>query len=187
MGRGQVLGTLDDLQRVGRAEWGRSSSRCQRPRSRRSSRSAHSSTASGRPTTWSRASTTSCRTTCESRTSTPSRSSRGERSESLLSLATKRSFDILVASLVLALTLPAFAVFAALIKRESAGPVFGSIGSGLWPPFEMIKFRTMHIDECGDAVAPKNENDPRVTRFGRWLRRYSSMSCPTSSTCCAGR
>jgi lipopolysaccharide/colanic/teichoic acid biosynthesis glycosyltransferase len=42
----------------------------------------------------------------------------------------------------------------------------------------MIKFRTMHIDECGDAVAPKNENDPRVTRFGRWLRRYSLDELP---------
>ena len=100
---------------------------------------------------------------------------RRERSESLMSLAVKRAFDVIVSGTVLALSLPALIAFAVLIKRESAGPVFfrqRRIGLG-GRPFEMIKFRTMHIDECGDAVAPKNENDPRVTRFGRWLRRYS--------------
>jgi len=105
---------------------------------------------------------------------------RRERSESLLSLAVKRAFDVLVSGTILALSLPAFSLFAVLIKRESAGPVFfrqRRIGMG-GRPFEMIKFRTMHIDECGDAVAPKNENDPRVTRFGRWLRRYSLDELP---------
>ena len=105
---------------------------------------------------------------------------RRERNESLLSLAVKRAFDVVVAAAVLALTLPALLLFALLIKRESAGPVFfrqRRIGQG-GRPFEMIKFRTMHVDECGDAVAPKNENDPRVTRFGRWLRRYSLDELP---------
>ena len=105
---------------------------------------------------------------------------RRERSESLLSLGIKRSFDILVSGLVLSLALPAFLLFAVLIKRESSGPVLfrqRRIGLG-GRSFEMIKFRTMHVDECGDAVAPKNENDPRVTRFGRWLRRYSLDELP---------
>ncbi|MDG1490583.1 MAG: sugar transferase [Planctomycetota bacterium] len=105
---------------------------------------------------------------------------RRERNESLLSLGVKRAFDLLVATSVITLALPAVLVFAVLIKHESAGPIFfrqRRIGYG-GRSFEMIKFRTMHVDECGDAVAPKNENDPRVTRFGRWLRRYSLDELP---------
>ena len=105
---------------------------------------------------------------------------RRERNESLLSLSVKRAFDVVVAATVLALSLPVLLLFAVLIKRESKGPVFfrqRRIGHG-GRAFEMIKFRTMHVDECVDAVAPKNENDPRVTRFGRWLRRYSLDELP---------
>ena len=45
-------------------------------------------------------------------------------------------------------------------------------------PVEMIKFRTMHVSDCWDAVAPKNEGDPRVTSVGRYLRRYSFDELP---------
>jgi exopolysaccharide biosynthesis polyprenyl glycosylphosphotransferase len=105
---------------------------------------------------------------------------RTERRESLFSLAVKRVFDVAVSAAVLVATLPLFIVFAILIKRESKGPVFfrqTRIGQG-GKPFEMIKFRTMHVQECGDAVAPKNENDPRVTKVGRLLRRYSLDELP---------
>jgi lipopolysaccharide/colanic/teichoic acid biosynthesis glycosyltransferase len=42
----------------------------------------------------------------------------------------------------------------------------------------MFKFRTMHARACDDAVAPNSENDPRVTRVGRILRRYSLDELP---------
>lgn len=105
---------------------------------------------------------------------------RAERRESLVSLAVKRAFDVVVSLVVLLLTAPLFLVFATLIKRESKGPVFfrqtriGRMGK----PFEMIKFRTMHLAHCKDAVAPKNESDPRVTGVGRLLRRYSLDELP---------
>lgn len=105
---------------------------------------------------------------------------RTERRESLFSLAVKRAFDVVVSLTVLLLTAPLFLVVAFLIKRESKGPIFfrqtrvGRRGK----PFEMIKFRTMHVSHCGDAVAPQNENDPRVTGIGRYLRRYSLDELP---------
>jgi lipopolysaccharide/colanic/teichoic acid biosynthesis glycosyltransferase len=36
----------------------------------------------------------------------------------------------------------------------------------------------MHLDQCGDAIAPRNDNDPRITRIGRSLRRYSLDELP---------
>ncbi|MEZ6016954.1 MAG: sugar transferase [Planctomycetota bacterium] len=105
---------------------------------------------------------------------------RSERRDSLLSAVIKRSFDVCVSLIVLLLTAPLFAVVALLIKRQSPGPVFfmqeriGKDGR----PFRMIKFRTMHMDQCGDAVAPRNESDPRITRIGRYLRRYSLDELP---------
>ncbi|MEM1450783.1 MAG: sugar transferase [Planctomycetota bacterium] len=105
---------------------------------------------------------------------------RTERRESVFSLAAKRAFDIFASLLVLIVMSPLFLMFAILIKRESKGPVLfrqKRIGLG-GRPFEMIKFRTMHMQSCGDAVAPKNENDPRVTRVGRYLRRYSLDELP---------
>ncbi len=105
---------------------------------------------------------------------------RMERRESMGSLATKRLFDLVVSLTVMLVMAPLFLIFAILIKRESKGPVFfrqRRIGQG-GKAFEMIKFRTMHVQECGDAVAPKNENDPRVTQVGRLLRRYSLDELP---------
>ncbi|QDV06781.1 UDP-glucose:undecaprenyl-phosphate glucose-1-phosphate transferase [Planctomycetes bacterium Poly30] len=105
---------------------------------------------------------------------------RTERRESLASLAVKRVFDICVSLFVLLLTLPLFLVIAFVIRRESDGPIFfrqTRIGQG-GRPFDMMKFRTMHVANCTDAVAPKSENDPRVTKVGRILRRYSLDELP---------
>ena len=105
---------------------------------------------------------------------------RTERRESLPALVTKRLFDVVVSALILTLAAPLFLVFAVMIKRDSKGPVLfrqtriGRRGK----PFEMVKFRTMHVSDCGDAVAPKNEGDPRVTAIGRYLRRYSFDELP---------
>ena len=94
--------------------------------------------------------------------------------------AAKRLFDIVFALLGLALTLPLFAVIAFLIKRDSEGPVFyraprvGKDGK----PFKMLKFRTMvaNADKIG---GPSTANDdPRITRVGRFLRRYKLDELP---------
>jgi exopolysaccharide biosynthesis polyprenyl glycosylphosphotransferase len=105
---------------------------------------------------------------------------RADRRESLSYLFAKRGLDIVVSSSVLLLSGLFFMASAVMIKRESEGPVFfrqvriGKNGK----PFEMIKFRTMHVRDCADAPAPLDESDPRVTRVGKFLRRYSLDELP---------
>jgi len=110
---------------------------------------------------------------------------------------TKRALDIVAALVLLALISPAFVVIAILVKRSSPGPVFfrqERYGLG-GKPFEMLKFRTMMADAeqqaevlrlmalngeiaAIDAPAFKSADDPRVTRVGRILRRYSLDELP---------
>ncbi len=105
---------------------------------------------------------------------------RPERRDNLLAAMGKRGLDIAVAMTVMTVGAMFFLISAILIKRESPGPVFfhqtriGKDGR----PFRMIKFRTMHTTACGDALAPDTDNDPRVTRMGRFLRRYSLDELP---------
>jgi exopolysaccharide biosynthesis polyprenyl glycosylphosphotransferase len=83
----------------------------------------------------------------------------------------KRSADIFFAGLGLLLSLPAWLIFALLIKINSRGPIFfrqtrlGQNGK----KFRIIKFRTMRI-ENNDA-APTRKNDDRITKVGAFLRR----------------
>jgi len=105
---------------------------------------------------------------------------RPDRRESLPALVVKRCVDIVIASTVLLLTAGFFVISGVMIKRESKGPVLfrqTRIGKN-GRPFEMFKFRTMHMTHCGDAPAPLDETDPRVTRVGRFLRRYSLDELP---------
>jgi exopolysaccharide biosynthesis polyprenyl glycosylphosphotransferase len=105
---------------------------------------------------------------------------RPDRRQHLFQLVGRRVLDIFVSSVVIILAAPVLAVTAFLIKRESAGPVFfvqrrvGRNGKA----FPMIKFRTMHHELGGDAPAPRSPYDPRITRIGRWLRRYSLDELP---------
>ena len=104
----------------------------------------------------------------------------------------KRSIDVLFSAAVLALALVPMLVIAVLIKRDSRGPVFylqqrvGKYGR----PFMMIKFRCMvtNADELwadmvksmegSDGRLFKDPNDPRMTRVGRVLRRFSLDELP---------
>ncbi|HZR26247.1 MAG TPA: sugar transferase [Vicinamibacterales bacterium] len=84
----------------------------------------------------------------------------------------KRLFDLTVSLVGLLVTAPLAAILAVLVKIDSRGPVlYGSerIGRG-GRPFRMFKFRTMvlNADQLGGTSTP--ENDPRLTRMGRWLR-----------------
>jgi len=106
--------------------------------------------------------------------------SRPERRDNLLSGFAKRVFDIAVSIFMLTFGAMFFVIPAILIKRESQGPIFfrqtriGRDGR----PFQMLKFRTMHARDCFDAPAPHSSEDPRVTRVGRFLRRYSLDELP---------
>lgn len=92
----------------------------------------------------------------------------------------KRILDIVVASTLLVLFAPVMVGIAIAIRLDSRGPAFfkqvrvGQHGK----LFEMYKFRTMHVDADPYAPAPTDPHDPRITRIGRWLRRYSLDEFP---------
>jgi exopolysaccharide biosynthesis polyprenyl glycosylphosphotransferase len=103
----------------------------------------------------------------------------------------KRVFDIAGASIVLTLVAPVFAVIGLLIRLDSRGPVFfrqDRIGRG-GATFRIFKFRTMVPDAESrkDALRQHNQaadglfkidDDPRITRVGRVLRRTSLDELP---------
>ncbi len=92
-----------------------------------------------------------------------------------------RALDLVVASLALALAAPLLALAAILIKLESRGPVFyrqRRVGRG-GQPFELWKLRTMvpGAESMGAGIYVV-EGDPRITRTGRLLRRFSLDELP---------
>jgi exopolysaccharide biosynthesis polyprenyl glycosylphosphotransferase len=103
----------------------------------------------------------------------------------------KRGFDVCVSALLLVLLAPVFVALAVGVKLTSRGPVlyrWEVVGRG-GRPFTGYKFRSMHAnaDELKKQLEPLNEmrgpvfkltNDPRVTRFGAWMRRYSLDELP---------
>ena len=108
-----------------------------------------------------------------------------------IDFALKRTFDLVVASLILLVASPLLALIALLVKATSRGPVlYRSVRPGLGElPFHCFKFRTMYQDadvrqaelevhnEAGGAIF-KIRNDPRVTPVGRTLRRFSLDEFP---------
>ena len=110
------------------------------------------------------------------------------------SLLLKRTLDIVLSSVGLVLLAPLFAVIAVVIKLDSRGPaLFEQVRMGRrHETFRMLKFRTMHLDaesrkqdvahlnkhRGGDERMFKIPGDPRVTRVGRFLRRYSLDELP---------
>lgn len=92
----------------------------------------------------------------------------------------KRALDLSFAALGLILLSPLLAVLAALVKFSSPGPVFfrqervGLHGR----PFRIHKFRTMRSDTADRGPLITAEGDSRITRAGRWLRRYKLDELP---------
>ena len=106
-------------------------------------------------------------------------------------MAIKRAADLAIAGAGLVLTAPLFVAIAIAIKLADRGPVFfrqERAGRG-GKPFRMLKFRSMvvgaadrlrdlvDLDELVDPMF-KFRDDPRVTRVGRFLRRYSLDELP---------
>lgn len=103
----------------------------------------------------------------------------------------KRGFDIVFSAVALVLLSPVFLVVAVLIKMDDGGPVFfcqervGRRGATI----SVHKFRTMCVDaeakvdalieaNGGKALLFKMEHDPRTTRIGKILRKYSIDELP---------
>ncbi len=96
-------------------------------------------------------------------------------------LCIKRAFDLTASGIGLLLLSPLLALVALQVKLSSRGPVIYSqerIGQyGL--PFRIYKFRTM-VDNAEAESGPQvtHDNDPRITRVGRWLRKYRLDELP---------
>lgn len=92
----------------------------------------------------------------------------------------KRSFDLVIASLLLTVLALPMLLIAVLIKLTSKGPVFfrqrryGLDGKEIW----VWKFRSMFVCEDGDEIKQAQDQDPRVTRLGSVLRRTSLDEIP---------
>ena len=93
----------------------------------------------------------------------------------------KRAFDVALAGAGLLISLPLWLVFGAAIKLEDGGPVFYSqprVGFR-GRIFEALKFRSMRVNaEAGVGAVQAVENDPRVTRVGRFMRRTAMDELP---------
>ena len=104
----------------------------------------------------------------------------------------KRVLDVVIASIALVALFPIFLIIAILIKAESKGPVFfahkriGKDGKEI----KILKFRTM-VDNAEDLIKEftpeqmeefkknfKLENDPRITKMGKFLRKTSLDELP---------
>ena len=94
--------------------------------------------------------------------------------------AAKRLFDITVSLLLLSLTAPVIALFAILVKLDSRGPAFfRQIRVGLYGQnFEVIKLRSMRTDAEANGAQWATQNDPRVTRLGRFIRKVRIDELP---------
>jgi lipopolysaccharide/colanic/teichoic acid biosynthesis glycosyltransferase len=92
----------------------------------------------------------------------------------------KRALDLLISASGLIVLSPLLAAIAVAIKADSEGPVFyrgRRVGLG-GEPFRMLKFRTMvtEAERIGGSSTP--EDDPRITRVGRTLRRFKLDELP---------
>ncbi|MBT2248078.1 sugar transferase [Arthrobacter sp. BHU FT2] len=103
----------------------------------------------------------------------------------------KRLFDLIVSGFLILLSLPLMSVVALAVRLDSRGPVlFRQTRVGMeGQPFQMYKFRSMIVDaelrlhelahrNEGHGILFKMRDDPRVTRVGRALRKYSLDELP---------
>ncbi len=111
--------------------------------------------------------------------------------DSPIQLTAKRCFDAVVSASLLLLLSPIFLVLAIAVSATSRGPIFyrwkvvGQSGR----PFVSYKFRSMvanadalrsQLDSLNEMSGPvfKMTHDPRVTKIGSWMRRYSLDELP---------
>ena len=105
---------------------------------------------------------------------------------------TKRWMDVCGSLAAIILLMPLFLAVAVWLKLDSPGPlIYRQVRVGLHGrPFYFYKFRSMYIDsdarraalekanESKDGVIFKMKNDPRITRCGRFIRKYSIDEAP---------
>ena len=102
----------------------------------------------------------------------------------------KRAFDIVASSLALIVLSPVFLICAIIVKTTSKGPVFyvqeriGKDGK----PFNMAKFRSMKVDaESSGTPQLSSDDDPRITKFGKFMRKVRLDEIPQFWTVLKGK
>lgn len=92
----------------------------------------------------------------------------------------KRIFDVIISILAMVILSPVYLVTAIIVKCTSPGPVFyaqeriGYRGK----PFRMHKFRSMYVDAEQAGPALSKDDDPRITPFGRFMRKVRLDEIP---------
>ncbi|MBQ8703364.1 MAG: sugar transferase [Bacteroidales bacterium] len=92
----------------------------------------------------------------------------------------KRIFDVLISLVAMVVLSPVYLVTAIIVKCTSPGPVFyaqeriGYRGK----PFKMHKFRSMYVDAEKSGPALSKDDDPRITPFGRFMRKVRLDEIP---------
>ena len=96
-------------------------------------------------------------------------------------LCIKRAFDIVASGIGLVLVSPLLALISLQVKLSSRGPIiYSQERIGLFGiPFRIYKFRTMIAGAEADGVPQlTDDNDPRITKVGQWLRKYRLDELP---------
>ncbi len=93
----------------------------------------------------------------------------------------KRLFDIVVSLFVLVVFSPVYLITAIIVKATSPGPVFyvqERIGKN-GRPFKMAKYRSMRVDaEANSTPQLSSDDDPRITKFGKFMRKVRLDEIP---------
>ena len=94
--------------------------------------------------------------------------------------AIKRSMDLVLSLIGLTITLPLLVLIGILIKLDSPGPVFyRQVRVGLRAkPYIILKFRSMFTDAEKEGARWTSEKDPRISRVGRYLRKWRLDEIP---------
>jgi len=101
----------------------------------------------------------------------------------------KRIIDIFVSIIAIILLLPFYIITAIGVKLSSPGPIlFGQERVGRrGKPFKMYKFRSMYADAEKFGPQLSSDNDPRITRFGKFLRKVRLDEIPQFFTVVMGQ
>ena len=101
----------------------------------------------------------------------------------------KRLFDIFASILVIVLLSPVYLFTAIMVKLSSPGPVFYKqerIGQhGV--PFNMLKFRSMYVNAEDMGPQLSSDDDPRITRWGKFMRKVRLDEIPQFFTVLGGK
>ena len=102
---------------------------------------------------------------------------------------TKRVFDVVASLMVIIVFSPLYLFTALMVRLSSPGPIFyrqERIGKN-GEPFNMLKFRSMYVDAESMGPQLSKDNDPRITPWGRFMRKTRLDEIPQFFTVLGGK